>query len=125
GFSDKHEMVLGYGAYLKQKGFLNKLIRFDTFIIAVQYLSAAIKQKAYMGVGRNLAYTKDLFFKEKAFAKHYHIISGDDDLFVNQAAKKGNTNVCINKEAITYSKAKTTFKAWRLQKARHMTTAPA
>ena len=124
GFSSQKEIVLGYGAYEKRKGFLNKLIRFDTFIIATQYLSAAIKNKPYMGVGRNLAYTKELFFKEKGFSKHYHIISGDDDLFVNQAANDVNVNVCIHKDAITYSKAKKTFKEWRLQKARHLTTSP-
>lgn len=124
GFSDKHEIVLGYGAYEKQKSFLNKLIRFDTFIIAVQYLSAAIKHKTYMGVGRNLAYTKELFFKERAFSRHYHIASGDDDLFVNQAAKEDNVNVCINHEAITFSKPKQNFLTWRLQKARHLTTSP-
>lgn len=124
GFSEKHQIVLGYGAYEKQKGFLNYLIRFDAFIIAVQYLSAAIKKQAYMGVGRNLAYTKDLFFKEKAFSKHYHIASGDDDLFINQAAKEDNVNICINKDAITYSKPKQSFLTWRLQKARHMTTSP-
>ena len=124
GFSSQKEIVLGYGAYEKRKGFLNKLIRFDTFIIATQYLSAAIKNKPYMGVGRNLAYTKELFFKEKGFSKHYHIISGDDDLFVNQAANNVNVNVCTHKDAITYSKAKNTFKEWRLQKARHLTTSP-
>jgi cellulose synthase/poly-beta-1,6-N-acetylglucosamine synthase-like glycosyltransferase len=124
GFSDKKEIILGYGAYEKQSGLLNKLIRFDTFMIAVQYLSSAIKNKPYMGVGRNLAYTKDLFFKEKGFSKHYHINSGDDDLFVNQAATDSNTNVCIHSDAITYSKSKTTFKEWRVQKARHLTTAP-
>jgi biofilm PGA synthesis N-glycosyltransferase PgaC len=124
GFSSQKEIVLGYGAYEKRKGFLNKLIRFDTFIIATQYLSAAIKNKPYMGVGRNLAYTKELFFKEKGFSRHYHIISGDDDLFVNQAANNVNVNVCTHKDAITYSKAKKTFKEWRLQKARHLTTSP-
>lgn len=124
GFSDKKEIVLGYGAYEKQNGLLNKLIRFDTFMIAVQYLSTSIKGKTYMGVGRNLAYTKELFFKEKGFSKHYHINSGDDDLFVNQAATADNVSVCIDKEAITYSKSKTTFKDWRVQKARHLTTAP-
>lgn len=124
GFSTEKEIVIGYGAYEKQKGLLNKLIRFDTFMIAVQYLSAAIKSKPYMGVGRNLAYTKELFFREKGFSKHYHINSGDDDLFVNQAATNNNLNICISKDAITYSKAKKTFKEWRLQKARHITTAP-
>ncbi|MCC6371408.1 MAG: glycosyltransferase [Bacteroidia bacterium] len=124
GFSVEKEIVLGYGAYEKQTGFLNKLIRFDAFIIAMQYLSAAIKGKAYMGVGRNMAYTKELFFNEKGFSRHYHINSGDDDLFVNQAATKTNVNVCVSNEAITYSKAKKTFKDWRIQKARHLTTSP-
>ncbi len=124
GFTNERQIVLGYGAYEKQKGFLNKLIRFDSFIIAVQYLSSSIKNKPYMGVGRNLAYTKELFFKEKGFSKHYHINSGDDDLFVNQAGTANNTNVCVEKEAVTYSKPKKTFKQWNIQKTRHLTTAP-
>jgi glycosyltransferase involved in cell wall biosynthesis len=124
GFGVKKEIVLGYGAYEKQKGLLNKLIRFDAFIIAVQYLSAAIKNKAYMGVGRNLAYNKDTFFNNKGFANHYHVNSGDDDLFVNEAATEQNVAVCVSHNSVTYSKPKTSFRAWRLQKARHITTAP-
>ncbi len=124
GFAAPKEIVLGYGAYEKQKGFLNKLIRFDTFMIATNYLSGAIKGKAYMGVGRNLAYTRELFYKQKGFSNHYHINSGDDDLFVNQAATKENVNVVIDKNAITYSLAKKTFREWRLQKVRHLSTSP-
>ncbi len=33
------EIVLGYGAYHKRPGLLNKLIRFETFHTALQYLS--------------------------------------------------------------------------------------
>ncbi len=124
GFTGEREIVLGYGAYEKQKGFLNRLIRFDTFMIALQYFSAALKNKPYMGVGRNLAYTKDLFFKEKGFSGHYHIDSGDDDLFVNNAATGTNTNVCLAGDAITYSKPKKTFRQWSFQKSRHLSTAP-
>ncbi|MBL7921380.1 MAG: glycosyltransferase [Bacteroidia bacterium] len=124
GFAAPKEIVVGYGAYEKQKGFLNKLIRFDTFMIATNYLSAAIKGKAYMGVGRNLAYTRELFYKQKGFSNHYHINSGDDDLFVNHAATKDNVNVVIDKNAITYSLAKKTFRDWRLQKVRHLSTSP-
>ncbi|MDO8999168.1 MAG: glycosyltransferase [Bacteroidota bacterium] len=124
GFAVNKEVVLGYGAYEKQKGFLNKLIRFDAFMIAVNYLSGAIKGKPYMGVGRNMAYTKELFYAQKGFSKHYHINSGDDDLFVNQAANAKNVNVCVDSNAITYSVAKKTFREWRLQKARHLSTAP-
>ena len=124
GFVNKKEIVLGYGAYKKGGGFLNKLIRFDTFLIAANYLSAAIKGKAYMGVGRNLAYKKDLFYKQKGFSKHYHISSGDDDLFINQASNQENTNVVVTPNAITYSLAKINFTNWKRQKQRHLTTAP-
>ena len=124
GFSTSKEIVLGYGAYIKTQGFLNKLIRFDTFTIALRYLTAGMKGNAYMGVGRNLAYKKPLFFKHKGFSSHYHINSGDDDLFVNEAATKENTNVCISHNSITYSKAKKSFRDWRMQKVRHLTTAP-
>jgi glycosyltransferase involved in cell wall biosynthesis len=123
-FSAEQEIVLGYGAYEKGKGLLNRLIRYDSFVIAVQYLSAALRQKAYMGVGRNLAYTKELFFRQKGFSKHYHINSGDDDLFVNHASSAVNTAVCVSKEAITYSKPKKTFRDWMIQKSRHLRTAP-
>jgi glycosyltransferase involved in cell wall biosynthesis len=124
GFAVEKEVVLGYGAYEKKKGFLNRLIRYDAFMIAVQFMSAAIRKKPYMGVGRNLAYTRSLFFREKGFSKHYHINSGDDDLFVNHVATGANTNICASSKAITYSVAKKTFKDWRIQKARHLTTSP-
>ncbi|MFN8165364.1 MAG: glycosyltransferase [Bacteroidia bacterium] len=122
-FVKQTEIVLGYGAYQKMPGFLNKLIRFDTFQIAIQYLSAALGKNAYMGVGRNLAYRKSVFFRSKGFAKHNHLISGDDDLFVNENATKENTVMEISHDAFTLSEPKTTFSGWFAQKRRHMSTA--
>lgn len=116
------EIVLGYGAYEKQRGFLNKMIRFDTFFIALQYLSFALAGKTYMGVGRNLAYKKSLFFKMKGFASHYHIQSGDDDLFVNEAASKQNSKIEIDIDSHTISRVKKTFMGWFAQKRRHIIT---
>jgi cellulose synthase/poly-beta-1,6-N-acetylglucosamine synthase-like glycosyltransferase len=121
-FSGDTEIVLGYGAYEKQPGFLNKIIRFDTFMIAQQFLSFALAGKTYMGTGRNLAYKKSLFFKMKGFASHYHIESGDDDLFVNEAATKQNSKIEVSVESHTISRVKRTFKSWFRQKRRHVTT---
>lgn len=121
-FTGETEIVLGYGAYEKQKGFLNKIIRFDTFFIALQFLSFALAKKTYMGTGRNLAYKKSLFFKMKGFASHYHIESGDDDLFVNEAATRRNSQVEVNIESHTVSRVKQTFRDWFRQKRRHVTT---
>ncbi|EGV44155.1 glycosyltransferase [Bizionia argentinensis JUB59] len=123
-FNNDKTIVLGYGGYTKiKKSFLNKLIRFETLLTAMQYLSFAKMGMPYMGVGRNLAYTKDDFFKASGFMKHMHIRSGDDDLFINQIATAKNTSVCVAKDSFTISNPKTTFKEWVTQKKRHITTA--
>jgi glycosyltransferase involved in cell wall biosynthesis len=123
-FSTGKEIVISYGAHERGKGFLNKLIRFDGFYIALQYLSFSLSGRTYMGVGRNLAYQKDLFFKHKGFASHYHILSGDDDLFVNEAAQKNNVAVEVDPNSITLTPPKKNLKDWFRQKKRHVTTWP-
>ncbi len=113
---------MGYGPYKTAKGFLNKIIRYDTFITAMQYLSYALAGMPYMGVGRNLSYKKSMFFREKGFTSHYKIASGDDDLFINKVATKSNTRIEIAQDSFMYSDTKTDFKLWIRQKLRHMTT---
>jgi glycosyltransferase involved in cell wall biosynthesis len=121
-FYDQKSIVLGYGGYESRKSLLNNLIRFDTLFIAIQYFAYAIAGKPYMGVGRNLAYKKSLFFENKGFAGHHHLESGDDDLFVNQVAHKRNTAVEISSRGKTQSIAETRFSDWFKQKKRHTTT---
>jgi poly-beta-1,6-N-acetyl-D-glucosamine synthase len=121
-FNIDNEIVLGYGGYFSGKGFLNRLIRFDTFFIALQYLGFALCKIPYMGVGRNLAYKKSLFIKNKGFASHAHIQSGDDDLFINEVANSRNTTVEISVDAHTRSIPKETFAQWVIQKRRHFST---
>ena len=101
---------------------MNKLIRFDTTWIAMNYLSMALAKLPYMGVGRNLAYRKELFFQNKGFANHYHIMSGDDDLLVNETATQSNTAVELDPGSFTYSIAKKSWSDWLIQKKRHMST---
>lgn len=123
-FDHQKTIVIGYSPYQKIKGsFLNLLIRFETFMTAVQYLSYAQIGQTYMAVGRNLAYRKELFFEANGFINHMKIRSGDDDLFINQVATKKNTAICIAKESFIESIPKTTYKSWFLQKRRHVSTA--
>jgi cellulose synthase/poly-beta-1,6-N-acetylglucosamine synthase-like glycosyltransferase len=121
-FSNGVEVALGYGAYKKQPGFLNRAIRFETFHTALQYFSYALAGLPYMGVGRNLAYKKDLFFRNKGFSSINHIPSGDDDLFINKVAHAKNTAVVLDEEAFTLSRPKQSWKEWKRQKHRHYTT---
>jgi len=118
------DIVLGYGGYEKKKGLLNKLIRFDTFNVAQQYLSYALAGQTYMGVGRNIAYKKSLFFENKGFANHLHIASGDDDLFIQEIATKNNVSIEIKEQAQTTSAVIEKWGGWAHQKRRHITTAP-
>src|SRR5690606_4083744 len=53
-FDGGEEIILVYSPYTRKPGFLNALIRFETFHTAMSYLSYALKGNAYMGVGRNL-----------------------------------------------------------------------
>lgn len=117
-------IILGYGAYEKIKGsFLNKIIRFETVLTAVQYFSWAKMGRPYMGVGRNLAYKREEFFKVNGFMDHMKIRSGDDDLFINQASNSKNTTICYAPESFTVSAPKTTYSEWFKQKRRHVSTA--
>ncbi|MEZ4778390.1 MAG: glycosyltransferase [Flavobacteriaceae bacterium] len=122
-FSEEKQLVLGYGAYHKEKGVLNKLIRFETAMTALQYFSYAKVGIPYMGVGRNLAYTNKLFYDNRGFMSHMQIASGDDDLFVNEVATKTNTALCFTEDSFTYSTPKKIFSDWIRQKRRHITTA--
>src|SRR5690606_515641 len=123
-FTLNKTIVLGYGAYEKiPKSLLNKLIRFETMLTAVQYFSWAKAGKPYMGVGRNLAYKREEFFKVNGFIDHMKIRSGDDDLFINQAADRKNTTISFSPQSFTYSEPKKTFKDWFTQKRRHVSTA--
>lgn len=122
-FTKEKTIVLGYGAYEKvAHSFLNKIIRFETLLTAVQYFSWAKIGKPFMGIGRNLAYKKEEFFNVNGFISHIQIRSGDDDLFINQIATKNNTTICFEQESFTYSEPKKTFKSWFTQKRRHLST---
>ncbi len=123
-FTMQKTIVLGYGKYERISGsFLNKLIRFETLLTAVQYFSWAKIGRPYMGVGRNLAYKREEFFNANGFIEHMKVRSGDDDLFVNQVATKKNTTIVFAPESFTQSTAKTTFSDWLTQKRRHVATA--
>ncbi|MCS7076852.1 MAG: glycosyltransferase [Bacteroidia bacterium] len=115
----KIDLVLGYSPYILKNTLLNALIQYETTFTAIQYLGLARVGLPYMGVGRNMAYKKSLFYRY-TFEKHQHIYSGDDDLFVNQAAKPSNTAIQTHPLAWVYSVPHTRWQKWYKQKARHI-----
>lgn len=114
---------LGYSPYIKDNTLLNLFIRFETAYTAIQYFSFALIGMPYMGVGRNLSYTKSVFSQTKGFYKHQHIASGDDDLFVSEAAQHSTIQIIIHPDAFVFSEPKSTWKGYYHQKSRHLSTA--
>ncbi len=117
--SNRYKMVMGYSPYDKRSGLLNLLIRFETIMTGIQYLSWAMSGKPYMGVGRNLLYEKKFFQKVNPYAGD-KLPYGDDDLWVQQASKRAKLNVCFNEKAHVISKPATTWRQWVRQKHRHL-----
>ncbi len=121
-FSDKKEIVIGYNRYEREKGFFNKLVRFDCACNAIKYLSFCAAGIPYKGVGQNLAYTKSLFNKQNGFTSHYSIPYGDDDIFVNKSIIKNNAVPVYNHDSHTISIAPKSYDVWLRQKYRNFIT---
>lgn len=119
-FHKDKQIVLGYGPYQKRSGWLNRFIRFEAFYTAIQYFSFALAGHPYMGVGRNLAYHRSVFWQANGFKNHAHLVSGDDDLLVNQVASGKNTTINLFPEGRVYSRPHTSWRGYYIQKRRHL-----
>ena len=114
-------LVLGFSGFEARPGLLNQLIRYETLVTANQYLSLAWAGRPYMGVGRNLAYTRATFMSTKGFASHIRRLSGDDDLLVQDAVAAGaRAAVVADLPAHTLSQPVGSWGAWWRQKRRHL-----
>ncbi len=120
---EEDTIVLGIGQYAKKKYVLNFFIQFETFLTALQYLSHALLGKPYMGVGRNLSYSKKSYLEANGFEEHLDVLSGDDDLFINKIGKMTSSKILTQFEAQTFSEPPKTWGDWRRQKQRHYSTA--
>lgn len=121
-FTEEKSIVLAYGQYEKISGIVNSFIRFDTYLIALHYYSAASIGQSYMGVGRNIAYKKQVWGNCNGFESHKDILSGDDDLFILEAATEFNVALATDKDSFTYSIPKETIEQYTNQKIRHVST---
>ena len=99
-FTPATEIVLGYSNYEKVPGWFNKKITFDTLLNSMRYLGMAVSGHPYMGTGRNMAYRKTLYYKQKGFASHLNLQRGEDDLFINETARAHNTRVEASPESL-------------------------
>ena len=117
------DIVLGFSPYQKQNGFLNRWIRYEAVLTAIQYLSYSLSGKTYMGVGRNLLYATSAVESGQSLQANIDLPSGDDDLLVNAIATKENVGINLDRTSWVYSQPKEKWSAYFNQKRRHLTTA--
>lgn len=123
GFSNGRKIVVGHSPYAFQPGITNILERYDSTIKTMQYMSFALAGFPYMGVGRNLGYTSELFFNAKGQRRHGELMSGDDDLFINEVARANNTSVVADPRSFMTTSPTSDLGTWIRRKRRHYTTA--
>jgi len=116
------EIVLGYSGYERGKGWLNKRVSFDNLFLAMRFLGYAAMRRPYMGIGRNMAYRRELFFKHKGFSAHLNMQRGEDDLFINQIATRKNTRIEASSESVIRMKPMKRFRDFKENKVNYMVT---
>lgn len=121
-FTSHTDVVLGYSGYRREKEHKQRFINFDNLFNHLRFLGCALAGKPYMGLGRNLAYRKSLFFRQKGFTEHLHLQHGADDLFVNQVAKGSNTRVECEADAVVRMSPVMRNKLWREEKIGYTST---
>lgn len=123
GFANGKDILLGYtGLSLPKKLCCSGFIRYDNLIEHLRFLAMAIVGKPFMGIGRNMAYRKELFFDNKGYSSILGVDGGEDDLFINHTASKYKTGVLLSPESIMNTDSVTKFSTWRLLKSKHIYT---
>ena len=120
GFTSKKDIILGVSPVKTKKSFMGRLVQYENMLTALQFLGMAIKGKPYMGVGRNLAYTRSIYDSVGGFSKHHHLPAGDDDLFVQEASNATNTTICIDPNSYVNTNGPANWKEYWKQKMRHL-----
>lgn len=121
-YNNRTEIVIGYSPYVQKKSSLNRLMRFDALQNGLLYLSAALNHHPYMGIGKNLSYRKELFYRNQGFISHYTTTVGEDDLFISQVATKKNTEVLIDAENAILTTPTNSLRLWMRQKSSRYST---
>lgn len=119
-FAQGYDVVIGAAPLYKSSGFLGHLNSFESLMVSLNYLGFSLAGKTYMGVGRNLAYSRRIYDSVSGFSGHHHIPAGDDDLFVQSVSGMASIATVVDDDAFTWSEPKTTFRDYFRQKNRHL-----
>lgn len=121
-FNKGKEVVLGACRLIKKRGVVNNYIQYDNILNGIRYLTPALLKRPWFGIGRNMAYRKDLFYKEKGFSALLNVENGEDNLFIDKIANKDNIAVVLSNESLVESNVADSTRAWRKDRSSYLRT---
>jgi len=86
-FKPQVVMVCGYSPYFPRQNFWQKILALEYFSHAAVAAGGSGIGRPLTGVGSNLAYRRDAYFRIGGFDGIAHWISGDDDLLLHKMRK--------------------------------------
>ena len=120
-FLKDKDIVLGYNNLrIDNKFALSGFAKYDNLMHQTKFLSMAIKGKPFMGMGRNMAYKRSMFFEERGFSSVLSYFDGEDDLFINKIAKKRRVGVVLSGDSLSTTNIVDSFSVWRSLKSKYV-----
>lgn len=122
-FASGKQVVLGFCRLNIPKNVaMRRFMLYDNLIHSLKYLSLAILKKPFMGIGRNLGFTQELFFQHKGYSSILNMDGGDDDLLINKIATPQNTATLLSPTSFTETDVVESFGIWRSLKSKYLYT---
>ena len=116
------DIVLGCCQIEINKSYFKKFILFDNLFSGVKYISMALAKQPYMGIGRNMAFRKNLFFDNKGFSSVLNIEDGEDNVFINRIATKNNVAVLASSQSMVVTNVVNSLSSWKRVKTKYLAT---
>ena len=121
-FENGIDIVIGCCQLQINKSLFKNYILFDNLFSGVKYISMALSKRPYMGIGRNMAFRKSLFFDNKGFSSVLNIEDGEDNVFINRISTKENTAVVASPQSMVVSNVVDSLSGWRKIKSKYLAT---
>ena len=113
------DIVLGISPFISQSGFLQKFIRFDWLRANFDLMASWSINHPIFGVGRNMAFLKNLW-TEEYLNQYKELGAGDDTCLVQYYRASKKISLMTDPQVFTFPKL--SFYEWILQKNRHLKT---
>jgi glycosyltransferase involved in cell wall biosynthesis len=111
------DVVLGYSNYERKPGVANWCMVYDTLLQQVRLIGLTLLGRGYMGIGRNMAYRRELFFTHKGYSRHLDLERGEDDLFIYEHIPAERITADFNADSVVRcASGSTTWKNEKLSR---------